>query len=256
MSRPWIDFISVDDMPIEEFSNPIGALRGRTLARGTTLNEGIDSKIIGPGRTVVLEFDQSTSLAEHRAPVHIRAFIWQGTVLLDDQLRRSGTYVEIEKGHRVPKITCESNARVFVTYDGSYEIDQITPAATDYFSVHHADTDWGSPVVSDLPGGAARKSLCDIGARGAGILGVLPKWSSPFYEWHTFSEEILIIRGDMHTSFGTMREGDYLSHPGGDGTIHGPMFSTNGALMLVLREGPVGNTYTPASHDEIAATRF
>ncbi len=255
MSRPWIDFISVDDMPLEEFSNSIGALRGRTLARGTTLNEGIDSKIIGPGRTLVLEFDQSTILAEHTSPVHIRAFVWKGEVLLDGQPHRSGTYIEIKMGHRVPTITCESSARVFVTYDGSYEIGHNARLGSDYFASNHVDVEWGPPVVTELPGGSARKSICDIGERGAGILGVLPEWSSPFYEWHTFSEEIFILRGDMHASFGTMREGDYLSHPGGPGTIHGPSFSPNGALMLVLREGPVGNTYTPAEADEIAQSR-
>jgi hypothetical protein len=256
MARPWIDFISVNDLPIENLSTPIGDVRARILARGTTLNEGINSKVIGPGKTLVLEFDEGTALKEHSAPVHIRAYIWKGSVRLDNQLHGSGTYFEIQTGHRVPKITCESTARVFVSYDGSYELEQSPSIRSDYLAIHHLDADWRSPAVTDLPGGAARKPLCDIGSRGAGILGVLPEWSSPFYEWHTFSEEILILQGDMHTSFGTMREGDYLSHPGGEGTIHGPVFSKEGSLMLVLREGPVGNTFTPASQEDIAATRL
>jgi hypothetical protein len=47
----------------------------------------------------------------------------------------------------------------------------------------------------------------------------------------------------------------YLSHPGGEDTVHGPMYSKEGCLMLVLREGPVGNTFTPADPAEVASRK-
>jgi hypothetical protein len=52
-----------------------------------------------------------------------------------------------------------------------------------------------------------------------------------------------------------MKRGAYLSHPGGEDTQHGPMYSKEGCLMLVLREGPVGNTFTPADPAEVASRR-
>jgi hypothetical protein len=155
----------------------------------------------------------------------------------------------------VVDIDSTGKARVFISYDGDYVITSATAKNNEIVIKYTQDLVWRSPIVSDFPGGAARKGFHDHGEYGSGILGILPEWDSPFYEWHTFSEEILIVEGSIISSFGTMKRGAYLSHPGGDDTEHGPMYSKEGCLMVVLREGPVGNTFTPADPAEVASRR-
>jgi hypothetical protein len=255
MSRPWVDFIDIDNQPLQTCSNDLGTFTYREFASGTTRNEGINSPIIAPGKSIMLELDSKTNIATHAAPVLIRAFVFEGDIYLDGKELKEGSYIEISGGSRVPEITTSSGARVFVTFDGVYLVNSAKPANDEIVIKHTKELVWRSPVVSDFPGGAARKAFHDHGEYGSGILGILPEWESPFYEWHTFSEEILIVEGSIISSFGTMNRGAYLSHPGGEGTVHGPMYSKEGCLMLVLREGPIGNTFTPADPAEVASRR-
>jgi hypothetical protein len=185
----------------------------------------------------------------------IRAFVFEGSITLDGKEYKERTYIEIPAGSQVPAVSSTGKARVFISYDGDYVITSAAAKNKEIVIKYTQDLVWRSPIVSDFPGGAARKAFHDHGEYGSGILGILPEWDSPFYEWHTFSEEILIVEGSIISSFGTMKRGAYLSHPGGDDTEHGPMYSKEGCLMVVLREGPVGNTFTPADPAEVASRR-
>lgn len=255
MSRPWVDFINIDEQPVQTCTNNYGTFNYREFTNGTTRNEGKSSSIIAPGKSIMLELDSDTPIATHAAPVQIRAFVFEGNIKLDGEELQDRSYIEIAAGSQVPAITTSGKARIFVTYDGEYIITSAKAEKNEIVIKQTKDLLWRSPVVSDFPGGAARKAFYDHGDYGSGILGILPEWESPFYEWHTFSEEILIIEGSIISSFGTMKRGAYLSHPGGEDTVHGPMYSKEGCLMLVLREGPIGNTFTPADSAEVASRR-
>jgi hypothetical protein len=255
MSRPWVDFINIDEQSVKTYSNDYGTYAYREFANGTTRNEGKNSPIIAPGKSIMLELDINTPIATHAAPVQIRAFVFEGKVKLDGKELQDRSYIEIAAGSQVPSITTSGKARIFVTFDGEYEITSAKASNSEIVIKQTKDLVWRSPVVSDFPGGAARKAFYDHDEYGSGILGILPEWESPFYEWHTFSEEILIVEGSIISSFGTMNRGAYLSHPGGEDTVHGPMYSKEGCLMLVLREGPVGNTFTPADPAEVASRK-
>ena len=255
MSRPWVDFINIDEQEVQSCSNEYGTYKFREFANGTTKNEGRNSPVVAPGRSIMLELDGSTTILTHEAPVMIRAFVFEGSITLDGKENKERTYIEIPAGSQVPTLSSAGKARVFISYDGDYVITSATAKNKEIVIKHMQDLVWRSPVVSDFPGGAARKAFYDHDEFGSAVLGILPEWDSPFYEWHTFSEEILIVQGSIISSFGTMKRGAYLSHPGGEDTQHGPMYSKEGCLMLVLREGPVGNTFTPADPAEVASRR-
>ena len=255
MSRPWVDFINIDEQELQSCSNEYGTYKFRKFANGTTKNDGRHSPIVGPGRSIMLELDGSTTILAHEAPVMIRAYVFEGSVTFDGKEIKERTYIEITAGSQVPIISSVGKARVFISYDGEYVITSATGKKNEIVIKYMQDLVWRSPVVSDFPGGAARKAFYDHDEFGSAILGILPEWESPFYEWHTFSEEILVVEGSIISSFGTMNRGAYLSHPGGEDTVHGPMYSKEGCLMLVLREGPVGNTFTPADPAEVASRR-
>lgn len=255
MSRPWVDFINIDEQELQSCSNEYGTYKFRKFANGTTKNDGRHSPIVGPGRSIMLELDGSTTILAHEAPVMIRAYVFEGSVTFDGKEIKERTYIEITAGSQVPIISSVGKARVFISYDGEYVITSATGKKNEIVIKYMQDLVWRSPVVSDFPGGAARKAFYDHDEFGSAILGILPEWESPFYEWHTFSEEILVVEGSIISSFGTMNRGAYLSHPGGEDTVHGPMYSKEGCLMLVLREGPVGNTFTPAEPAEVASRR-
>lgn len=255
MSRPWVDFINIDDQELQSCTNDYGTFKFREFANGTTLNKGRNSSVIAPGKTIMLELDTNTTILTHEAPVMIRAFVFSGNVTLDGKEIKERTYIEIPVGSQVPTLSTKNAARVFISFDGEYLITSAKAPKQEIVMKYTQDLIWRSPIVSDFPGGAARKAFYDHDQYGSGILGILPEWDSPFYEWHTFSEEILIVEGSIISSFGTMKRGAYLSHPGGADTEHGPMYSKEGCLMVVLREGPVGNTFTPADPLEVASRR-
>lgn len=255
MSRPWIDFINLEEQPIFKCANEFGTFSFRDFANGTTRNEGRNSPIIAPGRSMMLELNRTDSIFAHVSPVQIRAFVFEGSILFGDSEIKERSYIEIAAGSNVSEIRTTSNARIFVSYDNEYKVMSAVAGNSEIIIKHMQDLVWQNPVITDFPGGAARKALHDHDDYGSAILGILPEWDSPFYEWHTFSEEILIIEGSIISSFGTMKRGSYLSHPGGADTEHGPMYSKEGCLMLVLREGPVGNTFKPANPVEVASRR-
>ena len=255
MSRPWVDFINIDEQELHTCKNEYGTYNFRVFADGTTKNEGRNSQITGPGKSIMLELDGGSTILAHEAPVMIRAFVFEGNITFDGEEIKERTYIEIPAGSQVPAVSSVGKARIFISYDGEYNVRSAVAEKREVVIKYTQDLVWRSPVVSDFPGGAARKAFHDHGEYGSGILGILPEWDSPYYEWHTFSEEILIVQGSIISSFGTMKRGAYLSHPGGKDTEHGPMYSKEGCLMLVLREGPVGNTFTPADPAEVASRR-
>ena len=255
MSRPWVDFINIDEQELHTCKNEYGTYNFRVFADGITKNEGRNSQIIGPGKSIMLELDGGSTILAHEAPVMFRAFVFEGNITFDGEEIKERTYIEIPAGSQVPAVSSVGKARIFISYDGEYNVRSAVAEKREVVIKYTQDLVWRSPVVSDFPGGAARKAFHDHGEYGSGILGILPEWDSPFYEWHTFSEEILIVQGSIISSFGTMKRGAYLSHPGGKDTEHGPMYSKEGCLMLVLREGPVGNTFTPADPAEVASRR-
>ena len=54
MSRPWVDFINIDEQPIQSCTNDYGTFNYREFANGTTRNEGKNSPIIAPGKSIML----------------------------------------------------------------------------------------------------------------------------------------------------------------------------------------------------------
>ena len=82
MSRPWVDFINIDDQPLQSCSNEYGTYNFREFANGTTKNEGRHSPVVAPGRSIMLELDGNTTILRHEAPVMIRAFVFEGSITL------------------------------------------------------------------------------------------------------------------------------------------------------------------------------
>ena len=72
MSRPWVDFINIDEQELQSCSNEYGTYKFREFANGTTKNEGRNSPVVAPGRSIMLELDGSTTILTHEAPVMIR----------------------------------------------------------------------------------------------------------------------------------------------------------------------------------------
>lgn len=122
------------------------------------------------------------------------------------------------------------------------------PAAGQIGPVHIADVPWEQPRTPAFPAGAGRKTLRDDTGSGRAfwILAVLPHWRSPKTEWHTFDEENVVLEGEIQSAAGLMQAGGYLAHPSGPDTVHGPMRSRTGALMITRAGGPLGTTYAPA----------
>ena len=255
MSRPWVDFVNLGELPISRGTSEFGTFTYREFANGTTRNEGRSSPIIAPGKSIMLELDGTTIINAHIAPVQIRAFIFEGHILFGDKELKERSYIEIAAGSKIPEVTSSGNAQIFITYDNEYKENSAVADKNEIIIKQMQDLVWQNPIVTDFPGGAARKAFYDQGEYGSAVLGILPEWDSPFYESHTFSEEILIVQGSIISSFGTMKRGAYLSHPGGADTEHGPIYSKEGCLMLVLRQGPVGNTFVPADPVEVASRR-
>ena len=159
MSRPWVDFINIDEQPLQTCTNELGAFTYREFASGTTRNEGKNSPIIAPGKSIMLELDGNTTISSHAAPVQIRAFVFEGSVKLDGQEVKECSYIEIAAGSQVPAITTSGKARIFVTYDGEYAITSAKAANNEIVIKYMQDIVWRSPIVSDFPGGAAGISL-------------------------------------------------------------------------------------------------
>ena len=248
MSRVWIDFIHSQDIMNSKVSFGNKLFDAKILADGLTTESGINASVDGVGRTYLLTLKPGDFVESFVSKEHIRAFSLSGDIQIGDTTFPEWLFLEGGIGSKFPKIQAISEVELFVsTNSWSVEID--------FYFNHFSNVDWTEAVVKELPGGAARKALGDHDDFGAAVLGVLPGWNSPFTEFHTFSEEIFQIQGTMSTTFGVMTPGSYLSHPRGDDTIHGPVFSKTGGLMLVLRHGQVGNTYLPADPDEIARVR-
>ena len=254
MGRVWVDFVNVNDSPI--ISTDLGglALESRSLSEGATTQSGRGAAVDSAGWTRVLSLPLGTVINAHRIGAHLRGYLITGSVQMERGKFREGLFFEVHPGGEFPFLEALEPCTLFLTVEGNYIAD--LPASNEPTTLAHVLTSqWRAAVVKDLPSGAARKPLGDHDDFGAGILGVLPGWDSPFDEWHTFSEEIYILSGSMSTSFGVMRAGDYLSHPAGSDTNHGPVFSHDGSTMLVLRHGPIGNTYTPAPPGELERVR-
>ena len=101
---------------------------------------------------------------------------------------------------------------------------------------------WEAPRTGGFPPGGGRKTLRDHGENGAfWVLGLLPHWSSPFTESHTYLEENFLLEGEIETAVGVMTPGTYLVHP--PGHVHGPMRTRSGALVITRAHGPFGNHY-------------
>ena len=248
MSRVWIDFIHSQDILNSEVVFGDQLFRAKILADGLTTQSGIKASVDGVGRTYVLNLKPGEIIEAFISKEHIRAFTISGEIQIGDATFPEWLFLEGGIGSKFPKILAITDVELFVSTN-SWNVE------IDFYFNHFSHVDWAGAVVKELPGGAARKALGDHDDFGAAVLGVLPGWNSPFTEFHTFSEEIFQIQGTMSTTFGVMTPGAYLSHPRGDDTIHGPVFSKTGGLMLVLRHGPVGNTYLPADSSEIARVR-
>ena len=254
MGRVWIDFIHLKDAPVVPTLLGGLVLESRSLAEGATSQSGRLAAVDGSGWTRVASIPAGAILEEHHVGAHVRAYLIAGKVQTSEGIFAQGLFLEVFPGGVFPRLEVLHQSELFLSVEGNYEA-QVPPSQSPTVINHVNSAQWRSAVVKDLPAGAARKPLGDHDEFGAGILGVLPGWDSPFDEWHTFSEEIFILTGSMSTSFGVMKAGDYLSHPAGSDTNHGPVFSHDGSTMLVLRHGPIGNTYVPAPQSELERVR-
>ncbi len=254
MGRVWIDFVHLADAPTVPTTLGGLVLESRSLAEGATSQSGRMAEVDGSGWTRVASIPAGAIVEAHQVGAHVRAYLIKGSVRTAQGDFAQGLFIEVFPGGEFPRMEVLQQSELFLTVEGECDA-QVSPSHQPAVITHVSTVQWRSAVVKDLPAGAARKPLGDHDDFGAGILGVLPGWDSPFDEWHTFSEEIFILTGSMSTSFGVMRTGDYLSHPAGSDTNHGPVFSHDGSTMLVLRHGPIGNTYVPAPQGELERVR-
>lgn len=250
MTRPHIDFIHVDDIDWVE----LDLSGGNIPVRMKPLSRDPDTG----GVTAIVDFPPGferpvTGYSTSDEDI----FYLEGAMTWGGRTYRRYHYAFHPAGKlRQPMSTAEG-ALVLASFTAEPEFlfsERPGPMYRPERDVPFVDSrsvPWESPRFDDFPAGAARKALRnDPEARqGASINGLLPQWISPYTEWHTFSEEVLILEGTIDTTFGRMTPGAYLAHPPED--IHGPMHSVDGCLFFVIVRGPIGNTYEPVESYEL-----
>lgn len=249
MALPLVDFIHTDDVPV--VSRQLSAGSERVSMKVRTLNAAAD----GP-RTLVVDCPAPARLPRGYWACDLEILVLRGAFELDGQPVERYGYLFVPAGVAVgPLAVTSGDARLLVFASGRPVLtaaDGDAPGAARHRMVgpvHVGDVPWEQPKTAGFPAGAGRKTLRDDREAGESfwILGLLPHWSSPLLEWHTFAEENVILEGEIQTAVGLMRPGSYLAHPPGEHTVHGPMRSRTGALLITRAVGPFETTYESAT---------
>lgn len=254
MSLPLVDFVHVDDTRVVATDIAVtGGGSGAAQADIRTLN--VDPHT--GGRSLVVALSERLHLPRGHWSCDVEVLVLDGAVQLGgDRVERYG-YLFIPAGVVVGALgVAADGATALIFTSGTARLTAATediPGAARHRlvgPVHAADVAWERPRTKDFPAGAGRKTLREDpeAAQGFWLLGVLPHWDSPATEWHTFAEENYILEGEIETAVGVMTTGAYLSHPAGEHTVHGPMRSRTGSLLITRAIGPMGTTYEPSTH--------
>ncbi len=262
MALPWVDFVHIDDAPYIDFalpgtdSPPVGI----RVLNGDPATGAVTAAInFPPGWHLdtghlqadleVFTLAGSARYGEHGIGRYCYAVLPAGiataTLTVGPEGLTALVFADSTPGFAPGVAGGESEAVAAADAVSGSTNEAADRAGRQIGPVHIADVQWEHPRTPDFPAGAGRKTLRDdpVSGRGFWMLAVLPHWSSPKTEWHTFTEENIVLEGDMQTASGVMRAGAYLSHPAGPDTAHGPMRSRSGALMITRAGGPLGTTY-------------
>lgn len=252
MPYPLVDFVQVSDCPERPVQVP--------QRDGRTASASVRVLNVDPstgGHSVVVSAAGGFTVPGGRFSCDVEVLLLEGGARIGDQQVDRYGYLFVPAGVAVDDlVVSEHGASVLLFTSGPLE---LVAAAGDAAGaprhrlvgpLHVGDVAWERPRTDGFPAGAGRKTLRDDPEAGEGfwVLGVLPHWDSPMTEWHSFSEENYILEGEIETTEGVMRVGGYLAHPAGPDSVHGPMRSRSGALLITRAMGPMGNTYTPSSH--------
>lgn len=240
--RPLIDFVHVDDLPWEEREVPGANLPVRAKVLSSDAGTGGLTTLIEmpPGfqREQRGYYDQDEEL-----------FYLSGSVEAGGARLTRYSYAFRPAGQLRTGLRSPEGATLLAFFDSR---PTFTPADQDgpgyrperaVAPVNIADLEWERPRAEGFPAGAGRKTLRldEEAGQGFWVLAVLPHWSSPFREVHTFAEENFILEGAIETAEGLMSPGSYLHHP--PGHLHGPMRSRPGMLTFTRALGPFATTY-------------
>jgi hypothetical protein len=253
MSLPLVDFVRTEDIPAVTLAVPVDGQAGPE-ATVRTLNADPGSG----ARSMVVDLPGGLRLPGGHWTCDVEVLLLAGAMVIGDQPVQRYGYLFAPRGVALGPLTVSARgARVLVFTDGQPGLipaDADAPGALRHRlvdPVHAADVPWEQPRTAGFPTGAARKTLREDPDTGQGfwLLGLLPHWSSPLTEWHTFAEENYVLEGTVQTAVGLMGPGAYLAHPPGEHTVHGPMRSRTGALLLTRAVGPLDTVYRPAEQD-------
>lgn len=252
MVLPFVDFTSVDEIPVKLVDFPGAGAAGQLSIR--KFNEDPDTG----AKTMVVTLPAGLTVDAGHWSCDLEILILQGQLTLGSEDFDRYCYLFVPSGVAVDALTVGSEdvtVLVFTSATAHLNAGSSDAAGAPRHRVvgpvHVGDLPWEKPKTEGFPVGAARKTLRDDPETGESfwILGVLPHWSSPHAEWHTFTEEAFVLEGEMETPVGLMEAGSYLSHFSGPDSIHGPLRSRHGFLLAIRAKGPMGTEYEPATEE-------
>lgn len=252
MPYPLVDFVQVAERPARLVQLP---QRNGAAEPAEVRVLNVDPET--GGHSVVVSVPGGVEVAGGHFSCDVEALVIEGAVQVGDELVERYGYVFVPAGVAVGDLVASpEGASMLIFTSGALALVPGTEDAAGaprhrlVGPVHVGDVPWEHPRTEGFPAGAGRKTLRDDPEAGEGfwVLGVLAHWDSPMTEWHTFSEENFILEGEIETAEGLMEVGAYLAHPAGPETVHGPMRSRSGALLITRAIGAMGTTYTPSSH--------
>lgn len=249
MVLPFVDFVDLHDLPAVPALLPVDEETVHLTVR--TYNDEGNSR---GRRSGTVDLAAGAHLPRGHWNCDLEILVLSGELDLDDQVLERFGYLFVPAGVVTGPVSVTREARLLVF---ASQPPALTPTETDapgaprhrmVGPVHLGDLPWEQPRTDGFPAGAGRKTLrMDAEtSEGTWVLGLLPHWTSPVLEWHEFHEEIVILEGEMETPEGVMTPGSYLAHPPGEHTVHGPMRSRAGCMMITRSEGPFVTTYSDA----------
>lgn len=246
MALPIVDFVHVADQPARLVDFPGAGASGVLSVRDLNLDPDSGA------RSIVVTLPAGLEVAGGHWTCDIELLLLEGSFTVGTELVERYGYLFVPSGVGTKGVVVgEGGATALVFTSGPA---QMTSGSDDVLGaprhrlvgpLHVADVPWEKPKTPDFPAGAGRKTLRDDVETGEGfwILGVLPHWSSAMTEWHEFTEENYILEGSIETAAGVMEVGGYLSHAAGEHTVHGPMRSRQGSLLITRAQGSLETSY-------------
>ncbi|MFN8534344.1 MAG: DUF4437 domain-containing protein [Dehalococcoidia bacterium] len=237
MARPLIDFIDVAGLPWHTAHYPTGTLPYRFQV----ISEDPD----GGERTLLVELPPGWSAEQDGwFDADDEIFLLSGELSLNgERLTRYG-YQFLPAGQLRRDVRSGRGARFLQFQTASPNFEPAHSDGPDFDParaigpLHLRLMEYERPRTPNFPAGAARKTFRLDEATGDSfwVIAMLPHWSSPLTEVHTFSEENYVLEGTIETTEGVMMPGGYLHHP--PGAVHGPMRSRTGCLIITRASGP------------------